>query len=51
MTNQILLVKFQEIKRNLYSTKFLYPKYTVLRIKTLLEDSTYTKIWFINSVK
>ena len=28
--------------------KFLYTKYTVLRIKTLLEDSTYIAICFIN---
>ena len=31
--------------------KFLYPKYTVLRIKTSLEDSTHIAVCFINNIK
>ena len=31
--------------------KFEYPKYTILRIKTLLKDSTYKAIWFIDDIK
>ena len=31
--------------------KFEYPKYTVLRIKTSFEDSTYIAISFLNDIK
>ena len=40
--------KWNEIRTQ---NKFSYPKYTVLRTKASLEDSTYIAICFINNIK